>query len=67
MGSARLQRAGFGILPKRTSTNLHSLKVRERRMHPPTRYKLALPREREHARELFAGAALQHSSRVFAI
>ena len=49
LGSARLQRAGFGILPKRTfeaftTPDLSLRKVRECRMHSPARYKRALPR-----------------------
>jgi ATP-dependent DNA helicase RecG len=49
LGSARLQRAGDGILPSRTSYELaapqskNSEKVRECKMHSPARYKRALP------------------------
>ena len=56
LGSARLQRAGFGILPKRTFREffaervvLHFKKVCRRRMRRPARYKRALPGyERDH-------------------
>ena len=51
LGSARLQRAGEGILPSRTSQlRLWDAKIRERRkvrcrkMRQPARYKRALPR-----------------------
>jgi NAD(P)-dependent dehydrogenase (short-subunit alcohol dehydrogenase family) len=43
LGSARLQRAGFGILPKQASSSREHKKVRDRRMRSPARYKRALP------------------------
>ena len=53
LGSARLWRAGCGILPQRTFPyhQLNSLqsnitKVRDGRMPSPARYKRALPRNR---------------------
>ena len=60
-GSARFQRAGFGILPKRTFpetpncalTSNACRKVRDGRMPSPARWKRALPRPAQ-------AAALEH-------
>ncbi len=56
LGSARLQRAGFGILPKRTSSFRQSRteKVRDGDTPSPARCKRALPRTRNSRRAKFS-------------